>query len=271
VLHVVFPRPEELDGSAHLLRDLSGLQDEVALVAAAEAAAHEGRVDSDLLRRELRDPDDDVLGPLRPLGGDPGLRPVGPDVHRAVHRLHGGVGLERQLVDGVDLSRSNPERGEDVAVVADDLALLLEQRLELLSEGLAALPRVLSVVPLDLERLAPLHRGPGAVGHDRDAAGGVGARVRRDLDDVAHAGDGLRLRGVEARGPAPNVGHRATTAKKIPGTRPSRPKRALPSTFDGISTRGRDCPTIRKSFGFLRGTVLRLETGSFAAASTSSP
>ena len=44
------------------------------------------------------------------------------------------------------------------------------------------------------------------------------------------------------------------------------PKRALPSTFDGMSVRAIGWPTMWKSSGFLSGTLLKSGTGSFDAA-----
>src|SRR5437763_16486595 len=42
----------------------------------------------------------------------------------------------------------------------------------------------------------------------------------------------------------PIVGHRDSTAYFIPGNRKSMPNTASPFTFEGVSTRGKRCPTI---------------------------
>jgi hypothetical protein len=69
----------------------------------------------------------------------------------------------------------------------------------------------------------------------------------------------------------PKVGHRATTAYTIPGTRTSSPNTALPSTFEGVSVRAVLLPTMRNSLGFFKGTLAKSGSGSFEAASTNSP
>ncbi len=67
----------------------------------------------------------------------------------------------------------------------------------------------------------------------------------------------------------PNVGQRATAAKRIPGRRTSSPYTALPSTLPGSVTRRGEVPTRRKSEGLLRGGSSG--TGRRAASSTSPP
>ena len=67
----------------------------------------------------------------------------------------------------------------------------------------------------------------------------------------------------------PNTGQRTSDAYFMPGTRASRPNRALPFTLSRVSSRFIDLPIRRKSFGSFSATPLG--TGSFAAASESSP
>ena len=84
---------------------------------------------------------------------------------------------------------------------AGDLARRVHGGVQRQLVGLRVVRRVRPVVPLDDERLAPLERGPGVVGDDRDAAERLELRGRLELghaDDLAHARHGQRLRVVEA-------------------------------------------------------------------------
>ncbi len=99
VLHVVFAGPQDLDGLAGGFCHLCRFHYEISLIAAAEASAHQCGVHVYFFRRQPGNFGDHLLRPLRGLRGNPGFRAVGPDVHGAVHRLHAGMGGERQLVD----------------------------------------------------------------------------------------------------------------------------------------------------------------------------
>jgi len=77
---------------------------------AAESTPKQMVVDDDLLRREARDLGRRCLHPTQHLGPGPDFATVVPDVHRAVHRLHGGVRQEGDLVHGFDFLRRTRKR-----------------------------------------------------------------------------------------------------------------------------------------------------------------
>ena len=191
VLQVVLARPYDFHGRLDGPGGLHRVGDEVRFPAAAEATTEHGRVHGHLLGRHAGQLGREGLMAAGALGRDPQRHAVGGDLRGAIHRLHAGVLEERHLVDALDrLAAGGAERLLGVA----DL-LRLEPRLP---GGLGVLPADLrardgghrAFVPLDLERLAPLERGPGAGGDDRHAVA--------DLDDIAHALDLLGRGRVEA-------------------------------------------------------------------------
>ena len=100
--HVVFARPHQLDRpAAHGLGDLHRLRDVVHVDAPSEAAAQEGGAHGDLLGLEAGDLGGHAFRELLELRGSVDEAGVLPHVGREVHRLHGGVGEERQLVVGL--------------------------------------------------------------------------------------------------------------------------------------------------------------------------
>jgi hypothetical protein len=104
--------------------------DEVHVDAAPEAAAQERRLDRDLLGLEARDLGRDALRELLELRRTVDEARVLLDVRREVHRLHGGVGQERQLVVGLHaLGRALSPRVH-VAELLDDGARLGRRGLE---------------------------------------------------------------------------------------------------------------------------------------------
>src|SRR5207302_9284872 len=94
---------------------------EIRLIAPTEAATHQSGVNNHGFRREFGNAGDDALCPLRRLRGYPRFRAVGPDVHGAVHRLHGGVSREGKFVKGFDPFRGAVEGGVRIALLATTL------------------------------------------------------------------------------------------------------------------------------------------------------
>src|SRR5207302_4145309 len=164
--------------------------DEVQLEPPAEAAAQVGRVDLHLLRRNAADLGPDALGPRLKLRRGPDIDAVRAHVGGAVHRLHGGVREERQLVHRVYSVRRELQRGLGVAVVARHGARLLGALGEELGDARARDLRVRALVPRHVQRVASLLGRPVPVRYDRYTA--------RDLHYVAHAGHSLRLGRIEA-------------------------------------------------------------------------
>ncbi len=96
--HVLFARPDQLDGPLHRHRDDQRLLDEIGEQPAAEAAADQRAVDDDLVARQAGHLRGDDLRHLDALGRRPDLAHVRRHPRRAVHRLHGGVRLERRRI-----------------------------------------------------------------------------------------------------------------------------------------------------------------------------
>ena len=188
VLHIVLAAPHDLDRLADRLRRLDGVDDEVGLAAAAEPAAHVGHVDFHLVRRQPRCRHGGLMRWRLPLRRHVHVAAVRTIVRRAVHRLHRRVREEGRFERALEGLRTGNRR-VGVSVVARDLAGLLREllvsRQNLGARELGERP----FVPGDLERLRTARGRPVVVGDD----GHAGA----DLHDVRHAGNGLRLVGVE--------------------------------------------------------------------------
>jgi hypothetical protein len=105
VLDVFFARPDDLDRTAHLLRDLHGTHDSVVFEATAEAATEQMVVDAYLLRLQGAEFRHGPLCSAGNLSSHPDVATVLRHVHRAVHRLHGRVREQGLLVHCADLLR----------------------------------------------------------------------------------------------------------------------------------------------------------------------
>ena len=189
VLDVVFARPDDLYRCLDGLGRLERLLHEIQLEAAPEAPAQVRRMDPYLVGCDTADLGAETLRPRLELRGGPDVHAVGSHVCRAVHRLHGRVRQERQLVRRVDLRRGRCQSRLRVAVVPRLRARLLGPLREHLGDARARHLRVGSLVPGHVQCIAALLGGPIPVGHDGDAS--------RDLHDLPHARDGLCLGGVE--------------------------------------------------------------------------
>ena len=103
MLNVVFTGPDHLYGDLHFLCDLPGLGGVIPLVTTAEGTSRQRGVNRHTVRRHAREPRDLRLGNRRNLRRRPDFNgSVGAHMHRCVHRLHGGVSLEGQLIGGLD-------------------------------------------------------------------------------------------------------------------------------------------------------------------------
>ena len=119
--------------------------------APAKAAAKQMIVHLDLFKREAGDLRGGGLRPAHDLYTDPNIAAVLGDVHRAIHRLHGGMSQERHLVDGIDFLGGARYGLGKVAVASGGHAFVLRGALHLLNDALRRDVRVRSVVPLDVE------------------------------------------------------------------------------------------------------------------------
>ena len=98
-----------------------------------------------------------------------------------IERLHRGMGEVGKLELGLDHLGGARERAFGVAILARDRGIALRELLVFGHQlgGAAGLGGAL--VPFDGQKVPPLERGPGVLGHDRDPA--------RRLDHVDHALD----------------------------------------------------------------------------------
>ena len=154
VLHVLFTGPDQLDGpSVCGLGGRHRLPDIVVVEAAPKAAAQEAVVDVDILRRHAGTFGRGGERAFRILRAEPQVHAIGLDARRAVHRLHGGVGQVRHLVDRVQPGCRLRHGRVSVPVLRRHRALLLQRLTLALPKVLGADAGVLAEVPLDGHRL----------------------------------------------------------------------------------------------------------------------
>src|SRR5262249_40821411 len=156
-----------------------------------------------------------------PLCASPDLTGVGPQIDRAVHRLHRGMRLEWQLIPGFYFSCSRRQRGVGVTVLASDEGGWSAQlSLRSLSEAGAAFVAARAFVPLDFQFFSRLDRSPRILRHDHHAARCVlVARQWIDRENVGHGGNGSGHCVVELQKPGhtrrPTTGDRITPPPKV--------------------------------------------------------
>src|SRR6202035_4296195 len=167
VLDVFLTCPDHLHGPVDLLGDADGLGDVVDLEAPAETAAQEVVVHYDLLQRQARDFAGRRPNAAQYLRAGPHLAAVRPDVHRAVHRLHGHVREEGGFVHRLDPLRRTRDRPQGSALVErDDLAHALDG---------------LRLAVIDAGYLAAEHRTRGDRGDLHPCEPHVDAKLRRPV------------------------------------------------------------------------------------------
>src|SRR3989475_10325944 len=127
VLHILFARPHPFHRALHVLPDAHGLGHIVVLEPPTESPAQQVVVHHHLLERQARHPGGGRLCPGERLRAGPDLAAVPPHVDSAVHRLHGGVGQERDLVHLVDSLGCTGERPGGIALLARHHARLLRR------------------------------------------------------------------------------------------------------------------------------------------------
>ena len=98
VLDILLARPDDFDGAIKMLSDLDGSNDAIDLQPPAKTAADQMIVDHDLIQRQAGGLCRCRLGSRDGLRADPDFASVLADMNRAVHRLHGCVRKERELV-----------------------------------------------------------------------------------------------------------------------------------------------------------------------------
>ncbi len=197
---IVLARPKNLDRrAAHLARQEGRFEHEVAFRFPPEATPEQGDVDGHILGLEA-----ELLGHLvadiaRALHRRPNLAFAIGGARRGAGRLHRCMGQMRDVVLRRNRLRGRGERLLRVAVVAHDLARLARGRFELRFVGDRIVTGMRAVVPAELQRLAPLDRGPAIARDDRDPAQRLEFRRRRgalDDDNLLHARHLHRRRAV---------------------------------------------------------------------------
>ena len=103
MLDILLARPHHLDGPVHLLGDANGLDHHVGLETAAEATADDLVVHDHFVERHAGGSGGGRLHPCRDLRAEPELAGARRQMHRAIHRLHGGVRQEGHFVMRFDL------------------------------------------------------------------------------------------------------------------------------------------------------------------------
>src|SRR6516164_2360444 len=105
--------------------DLHGLGDAVHVESSAETTAKQMIVDLDLIGREPCHLRGGSLRAGHHLDSDPNIAAILGNMDRAIHRLHGGMGKKRHLVDGVDSLRDARYcLGEVTLATSDDPVVL---------------------------------------------------------------------------------------------------------------------------------------------------
>ena len=191
VLDVLLAGPDHLDRAIDLPGDLHRLGDAVDLQPAAEAAAEQVIVDLDLLQRQAGHLRRRRLGAAQNLRAEPDVAAIRAHMHRAVHRLHGGMRQQRQLIDRLERAGGARHGLGDIAILHGDHAGPLQRLLMQRGQIGAGEIGVGARVPGDVERRQALLRRPHVIGDHRH-------RIV-EAHHLAHALDGLRLAVVEAR------------------------------------------------------------------------
>jgi len=167
VLNVLFARPDHLDRPIHPLGNLHGRAHHVGLESAAETAADQMVVHYNFIDRQSRDLGRRGLRPGEHLGAHPHLAPRRRDVHRAVHRFHGGMCEEGQLIlrfQQVALSQSLG----DVSRGLGDRAFGFACGTELLPDVIGRHRGMRPFVPREIERGQALLGRPHVIADHRD-------------------------------------------------------------------------------------------------------
>ena len=130
------------------------------------------------------------LGAREGLAADPDFAAVLADMNGAVHRLHGGVREERDLVGRLDLGDGARHSLVDIADRLRHRARIERRLFELVRDVLRAELGVRTVVPFDHQGRQPFLRSPHMVGDDGDGV--------VEPHDLTHALDRLGRRVIHA-------------------------------------------------------------------------
>ncbi len=190
MLDVLLAGPDHFHRAVNLLGDADGLRDEIDLQAPAESAAQVMVVHHHFRKRQAGRLGGYRLCARKDLRARPHFATIGPDVHRAIDRLHRRVREEGGLVHRFELVRRARGDGGRIALVPHHHARRQRSRREPRDDVIGIDGSIRSVVPLNDERPEALLRRPHIVGHDGDCV--------VEADDLAHSLDRFRLAVVDA-------------------------------------------------------------------------
>ena len=151
-----------------MLRDLDGPDDSIDLKPPAKSPADQMIVDHDLVQRQTGGFRRGRLDACNGLAADPDFATIVADMHCAIHRLHGRVREERELVGCLDLGDGAREGFVDIADVLSHRPRIECRLFELSRDLLRVEPGVCTVIPFDHQRRQPLLRCAHMVGDDGD-------------------------------------------------------------------------------------------------------
>src|SRR5262249_39124674 len=164
VLDILLARPDHLDRTIDLLGDLDGTGGAVFLETPAKPTTEQMVVDDDLVQRQSGNLRGSGLYAHDRLAADPDFAIVLAHMDSAIHRLHGRVREEWNLVGRFDLRRSVRQCLVDIANALRNRSRLERRGFELPRDVLRGQLRVRAVVPFDLERREALLGGPHVIG-----------------------------------------------------------------------------------------------------------
>jgi hypothetical protein len=149
-----------------MLRDLDSADGTISLQPPPEATTDQVIVDDDLIQRQAGRLRCRRLDARHGLAADPDFATVLADMNRAVHRLHGRVREEGEMVGRLDLGDGARHGPVDIADVLRHRPGFERRLFELACDRIGRELGVRTVVPFDLQGREPFLRSPHMVGHD---------------------------------------------------------------------------------------------------------
>jgi hypothetical protein len=178
--HVIFARPDQLDGPSGGFRGQHRGGNEVDIQAPSECPAQQGREYPHFFRSEPDRARRGLLRELLRLRADMDVAAVCADIRRAVHGLHRCVRQHGQLVQGAHPAVRFFERANRIAIGArGKRGATLQRAAQRGADAGIVEPGIGTGVPADLERIARLQRLPVVIRDHDDAA--------RTIQHLAHA------------------------------------------------------------------------------------
>ena len=233
VREIVLARPDHLDRRPRGARQRHRIEHEIDLETPPEAAAQVRGVHRHPLARDAQQLGGSVAGARLALRRRPDFAASVPHMGGGVHRLKTGVGQKRQAIGGFKGFAGGFQSGIDIPVPARRTAGLLQRRIERPGDA-GIVHRQRRRPPFDGDLLRRPARLPVAV---RDHAD-----TRIDGDDLAHAGQRLRGRGVEALQPTAELRRAQHHRRQQARQRHVDAKPRLAGDLGRLSTRGVGLP-----------------------------